>query len=147
MYKKLIVILIAILLQNFAFSQTEKGLASAAEAKAKSQLIIDDITNDDLPAAFEKIRAIWILPEDELDYLENRTIEQLNSIGDRFGARIGNKLVQEDLIESVLYRLTYVVKFEKHGIRIQFIFYNGAAGKWYLNNFKWDDSLSKLFEE
>lgn len=147
MHKKLIVILIAMMLQCLVFSQTEKGLASEAEAKTKSQLIIDDITNDALTAAFEKIGAIWILPEDELDYLENRTIEQLNSIGERFGTRIGNKLVQEDLIESVLYRLTYVIKFEKHGIRVQFIFYNGAAGKWYLNNFKWDDSLSKLFEE
>lgn len=146
MRNKLLIVLIMIAFQNFGLAQTEKGLTNEEEIKEKCQQIVDDFTNDEITSAFEKIRKLWVLPEDEFDYLEKKSIEQLNLVEDRFGASIGNKLAKENLIEDVLYQVVYVVKFEKHGLRIRFIFYNGKEGKWYLNNFKWDDSLSKLFE-
>jgi len=147
MNKGLLICLFIIIFQNLVFSQAEKALSNQTEIKEKCQQIVDDFTKDDITSAFSKIKEIWILPEDELNNLETQSIKQLNVVEDRFGAVIGNKLVKEDLVEDVLYRLNYVVKLDYHGLRIQFVFYNGKDGKWYLNKFKWDDSLSKLFKD
>ncbi|MEL7221109.1 MAG: hypothetical protein AAGJ93_07305 [Bacteroidota bacterium] len=147
MKKILLLFALFIMTQNLAFTQVDKGLTTEEEIKEKCQQIVDDFTNDEIIAAFGKLNEIWVLPADELDYMEKQSIEQLNIVEGRFGSSIGNKLAKEELIEEVLYRLTYVVKFDKHGLRLRFIFYNGTGGKWYLNSFKWDDSLSKLFED
>lgn len=146
MFKKCL-LLLSLLFPSLAFAQIEKGLMTQAIIKEKCQEVVTDFSNDKISAAFDKLKALWILPDDELEYLEQTSIEHLNLVESRFGSYIGNKLVKEEIIEDVLYKLTYVVKFEKHGLRIRFTFYNGKADKWYLNSFKWDDSLSKLFEE
>jgi len=147
MNKNLLVIIALLLFQNFAFSQVEKGIESQAEIKEKCQQIVDDFTKDDISSVFEQLRKIWILPVDELNNLESQTIKQLNVVEDRFGDFIENKLVNEDLVVDVLYRLDYVVKLDYHALRVRFVFYNGKDKKWYLNNFKWDDSLSEIFSD
>ncbi len=145
--KRSLVLALTICLGQLLFAQSKEGLNNIEEIKAQCREIVDHISNDRISVAFDSLRNIWFLPEDELDYIEQQTIEQLNLVEPRFGKCIGTKLVKEDLIEGVLYRVFFVVKYEMHGLRIQFIFYNGKGGKWYLNNFKWDDSLSKLFED
>jgi hypothetical protein len=147
MYKKILIFILVLSVQNLAFSQSDKGLVTKNEVKEKCQQIVDDFSKDDIALAFEKLRNLWILQLDELSYLEQKSIEQLNLVEDRFGNHIGNKFIKEETIDGLLYRLTYVVKFEKHGIRLVFIFYNGKGGKWYLNNFKWDDGMSKLLDD
>ncbi len=147
MKRNLLVALMILGLPSIGLTQGDKGFMNEDEIKEKCQLVIDDFTNDELISAFEKLRQMWVLPEDELAYLEKHTIEQLNLVEDRFGTSIGNKLVKEGTIEDVLYRLTYVVKYQKHGLRVRFTFYSGKGGKWYLNNFKWDTELGLLFEE
>lgn len=100
--------------------------------------------NDEISTFFKRLKEIWILPNDELDYLEQKTIQQLNIVNERFGSVIGNKLVKSQYIDDLLYRLTYVVKFEYHAIQLRYTFYKGKDNLWYLNNFKWDDSISEL---
>jgi|GEM_PF-1506903 len=146
MNKALLIISLLVALQNFTFAQIDKSLADIEIIKQKCKEIADDYADDKISSAFDKIREIWVLPTDELDYLEKKSIEQINLVADRFGTCIGNKFVKEQLIEDILYKVTYVIKFEKHALRLEFIFYNGKGGRWYLNNFKWDDSLKKLFE-
>lgn len=128
-------------------AQSKEGLNDIQEIKTHCQTIVDQIGNDKIATAFENLREIWYLPDDEMDYIEQQTIEQINLVEPRFGKFIGSQKVKEDLIDGVLYRVFYVIKYEMHGLRVQFIFYNGKGGKWYLNNFKWDDSLSKLFDD
>lgn len=147
MTKKLLIICSLLVLQNITFGQVIDGLADEAEIKKECQLIVDDFMNGKITVAFDKLRVLWILPENEIDYLEKQSVKQFNLVEDRFGEPIGNKFVKEELIEDIAYRVTYVLKYEKHGIRIQFMFYNGKEGQWYLNSFKWDDGLSKLFED
>jgi hypothetical protein len=147
MYKKVLIFILVLSFQNLAFSQSDKGLVTKNEVKEKCQQIVDDFSKDDIALAFEKLRSLWILQLDELSYLEQKSIEQLNLVEDRFGNHIGNIFIKEETVDGLLYRLTYVVKFEKHGIRLVFIFYNGKGGKWYLNNFKWDDGMSKLLDD
>jgi len=132
---------------NFLFGQVEKGVDGFKEAKDKAQIIVDHLKNDEVNVAFEKIGEILILPEDEIDNLETQTIKNLNLIEKNYGSVIGSKLVKEELVEDVLFRLTYVVKYEIYGVRYIFTYYNGLKGKWYLVSFKWDDSVMKLLDE
>lgn len=127
-------------------AQVDKGLTGVDVLKEKSQEIMDDFKKDEISLAFLKLRAIWILPSDELDYLEKKTIEQINMIGYRFGAPIGTMLVKEQQIDGLLYRLTYVVKYEHHALRFLFTYYNGKDDKWFLNSFKFDDTLTALID-
>lgn len=140
-------LVLGLFLQNTCFSQTEKGMDSLSLVRAECRLIAEEFSNDKISKAFERLRGIWILPKDELDFIEKKSIEQLNLVEDRYGKSIKVVQAKEDLIEDILYRVTYVVKYERHGLRLRFIFYNGKDNKWYLNNFKWDDSLSLLFDE
>ncbi len=147
MIKKTFLLIAILFLGSSVFAQSKEGLNNSDEIKVKCQEIVDHMSNDQISSAFDSLRNIWYLPDDELNYIEQQTIEQLNLVGPRFGKFIGNKLVREDEIEGVLYRVFYVIKYEMHGLRVQFVFYNGRGGKWYLNNFKWDDSLVELFED
>lgn len=102
--------------------------------------------NDEISVFFEKLKEIWILPSDEIDYLEEKTIKQLNILNGRFGNTISNSLVKSEYLDSLLFRLTFVIKFEYHAIKLRYTFYNGLDNKWYFNNFKWDDEISQLLE-
>jgi hypothetical protein len=102
--------------------------------------------NDEISAFFEKLKEIWILPSDEIDYLEEKTIKQLNILNGRFGNTISNSLVKSEYLDGLLYRLTFVIKFEYHAIKLRYTFYNGLENKWFLNNFKWDDGISELLD-
>lgn len=146
--KKIITIIIVLILTKInGFSQVDKGLNDTLKIRKECERIVTLFMNDSIIESFKKLKDLSILPLDEIDYLEQKTIEQLNLVEDRFGKSIGNKLVKTQFIDSVLYSLIYVVKYEKHGLRLRFIFYNGKNDKWYLNNFKWDDSLSSLLNE
>lgn len=147
MKKNFIFISLIIIFQNACSGQTEKGIAYKDQVKENCQLIVDDFTNGKLNSAFDQLEKIWVLPKKEIDKLEKQTIDQLSFVESRFGSIIGNKFVQEKIIEDLLYQLTYVVKLENHAIRLNFVFYNGKGGLWYLNKFTWDDDLSKLLED
>lgn len=101
---------------------------------------------DEIYDFFERIKEIWIIPSDEIDYLEQKTIKHLNLVNERFGNVIGSSLVKSEYLDSLLYRLTFVVKFEYHAIKLRYTFYNGLENKWFLNNFKWDDGISELLD-
>ena len=126
-------------------AQTDKGIAELEEAKSICNEIVREFNIDNMSSAFVKIRNVLNLPDNEIDYLEKESIKQTNVIINNFGACVGHKLVSEQLIDEVYYRLVYVVKHEGHGLRLIFDFYNGKGSKWYMNSFKWDDSLSELF--
>lgn len=87
------------------------------------------------------------MPENEFTYLKQKSIPQLNLVDDRFGTTIGNVLAKEGFIKGLSCQITYVLKFDIHGIRIKFVFYSGKEGKWYLNGFSWDDQLAKILEK
>lgn len=146
MKNHIIVLLFLFIGFNSTSAQVDKGLQNIEITKEKSQEIMDDFFKDEISLAFLKLRAIWILPADELDYLEKKTIEQMNLLGYRYGAALGTMLVKEQKIEGLLYRLTYVIKYEHHALRFLFTYYNGKDDKWFLNSFKYDDTLSELID-
>jgi hypothetical protein len=136
--------LIAFHLKNFA--QDAIGFKDTSEVINVCNKISKHFMNDEISEVFNKIRIISELPSDEIDFLEKKTIEQLNLLENRYGKCLSIKLVKKQLVEDVLFNLLYVIKYEKHGLRLQYTFYNGKNDRWYLNNFKWDDKLSSLVE-
>ncbi len=145
--KYLVVVISILFFQVSVFGQSYKTFKNLDEMKSESKKIVDHFANEKGVEAFARLKDVWVLPLNELESLESQTIKQLNLLEGRFGEIVGSKLVNEELLENVLYRLTYVLKFEKHGLRFIFTYYNGKEDKWVLNGFKWDDSLSKLLEK
>ncbi|WP_299182077.1 hypothetical protein [uncultured Aquimarina sp.] len=74
-------------------------------------------------------------------------MDHFNTFEVEYGASIGNKLVKEDVIEDLMYMITYVLKYERSGVLIKFTFYKGKNDNWYLNDFKWDNDILSLFKE
>ncbi|MBK9353333.1 MAG: hypothetical protein IPN09_04970 [Bacteroidetes bacterium] len=122
------------------------GFEDTSAILSECQSLTTLFMNDEISVFFEKLKEIWILPSDEIDYLEEKTIKQLNILNGRFGNTISNSLVKSEYLDSLLFRLTFVIKFEYHAIKLRYTFYNGLDNKWYFNNFKWDDEISQLLE-
>ena len=87
----------------------------------------------------------WHLPENELDQLESLTIKQFNSVSDRFGKTKGYEFITDLKINDFLLRKVYILKFERHMIRVLFTYYNSGEG-WIINSFKWDDTIDTLLK-
>lgn len=145
-YMKYLIILIPILFSQISVFGQSRTLDNLDDVKEECEKIVNHFSKDEIAKAFEKLIDIWILPPNEITNLESQTIKQLNVARDRFGEVIGSEFVKEELIEKVLFRRIYVMKFDKHAIRLIFTFYNGKDDQWMLNGFKWDDSISALFE-
>ena len=99
----------------------------------------------EIQKAFTELKKYWLLPEIELTQLESQTIEQFNIVSERFGKTIGYDFIGDKTIKDYVLRKIYVIRFEKHIIRVLFTFYKNDKG-WILNEFKWDDQLEELFE-
>ncbi|WP_405208999.1 hypothetical protein [Aquimarina sp. LLG6339-5] len=74
-------------------------------------------------------------------------MEYFSTFEVEYGSLIENKLVKEDVIEDLMYMITYVLKYERSDVIIKFTFYKGKNDKWYLNDFKWDNDVLSLFRE
>ncbi|MEY2924838.1 MAG: hypothetical protein RLZZ337_1386 [Bacteroidota bacterium] len=110
-------------------------------SKEVSQLFYDDY----IGVAFKKLMPYWPLPADEIQGLEEKTIRYLNMLDDRFGEKVEVVRLKEETIKDFAIRETYLIRYEKSAIRLQFSFYKNDKG-WIVNAFKWDDSLSEEFE-
>jgi hypothetical protein len=65
-------------------------------------------------------------------------------VANRFGNIIGTDFIKDDIKDYVI-RKIYVIRFEKHMIRVLFTFYKNDKS-WILNGFKWDDKIDELFD-
>lgn len=145
--KNTFILLTLFLLSNIMNAQEFVGAENIDEVKKVCEKITTEFEKENVDAAFEILRNIWFIPDSEILKLEAQTNKQLSFIGDRFGKSIGSKLVKTKLVEDVAIELTYVVKHEFHLLRFRYTFYKGKEDLWYLNNFKWDDSISAIFSD
>ena len=103
------------------------------------------LKDSEFQKAFTQLQQYWILPENELLQLESLTIKQFNLVSDRFGKIIGFDFIKDMTIKDYVLRKIYVLKFEKHMIRVLFTYYKNDNG-WILNGFKWDDQMEELLD-
>ena len=103
------------------------------------------LKDSEFQKAFTELQIHWPLPQNELTQLESQTIKQFNMVADRFGNIIGTDFIKDKMIKDYVMRKIYVIKFEKHMIRVVFTYYKNDHG-WILNGFKWDDQFDELFD-
>jgi hypothetical protein len=94
--------------------------------------------------AFVLIGSQWPFPVAELEQVQEQAEKNQVFVEERFGQPCGYRLVKEEVVPEVCLRYTYVIKYEKHLVRWQFVFYK-AKDRWQLDSFKWDDSIEALF--
>ena len=94
---------------------------------------------------YSYMKNYWPIPEAEIDNLENQTKSISLVILPRYGSTVGYLKLKEQRLKDFAIKITYIVLFEKHAVRITYIFYNSGKG-WILNSFKWDDNFKEEFE-
>lgn len=139
-------LIFTLLIQTKVQAQYDNGLDDTIAVRLECERITNLIMDNKIHEAFEIIKDRCIRPIDQIDYLEFKTIEQMGIIKDSYGEALGVKLVKSQYLDDVLYSLTFVIKYDAHGIKYKYNFYKGIGDKWYLNKFLWDDSLSELVE-
>lgn len=123
----------------------EKFFKSADEARAFSQKTANYFKdNSKVPEFFKEIKKYWPLPQNEIDGLEEKTVQYMNLLQARFGKTESVVKVNEEVIKDFAVKETYILKFENSAIRLIFTYYKNNNG-WIINAFKWDDSFSEEF--
>jgi len=98
-----------------------------------------------LPLFFKEIKKYWPLPTNEIDGLEEKTIQYMNLLESRFGEMQSTVKVSEEKISDFALRETYLIRFEYSAIRLIYTYYKNDKG-WIIHAFKWDDSFAEEFK-
>lgn len=123
----------------------DKTLTSPKEAREFSQKCSNLFKDNKISQFFGELRPYWPLPENEINGLEEKTIQYINLLQSRFGKIEGVVKVKEEVINDFAIRETFILKFENSAIRLIYTYYKNNSG-WVLNAFKWDDSFSEEFK-
>jgi hypothetical protein len=126
-------------------TNAQNYLNSKDELSKHSEKVMKSLKDSEFQKAFAELQIYWPLPENELIQLESQTIKQFNMVADRFGNIIGVDFIRDESIKDYAIKKIYVLRFEKHMIRVLFTYYKNNDG-WILNSFKWDDQFEELFE-
>lgn len=141
--RKILTVVVALLIVHFAKAQSY--LSSKDDLSKHSDRVMKFLKDSEFQKAFTELQNHWPLPANELTQLESQTIKQFNMVEDRFGNIIGTDFIKDMNVKDFVTRKIYVIKFEKHMIRVLFTYYKNDHG-WILNGFKWDDQFEELFD-
>lgn len=120
------------------------GFLDGMDARSYGEAVIDHVAKGQIEEAFVLIGSQWPFPVAELEPVKEQAEKNQVFVKERFGQLCGYRLVKEEVVPEVCLRYTYVIKYEKHLVRWQFVFYK-AKDRWQLNSFKWDDAIEALF--
>jgi hypothetical protein len=141
--RKVLVLMVVLLQVHVIYAQNY--LATKDDLTKHSDKVMLALKNSEFDVAFAELRKHWPMPENELTQLETQTIKQFNMVADRFGTIIATDFVKDKLIKDYVVRKIYVLRFQRHMIRVLFTYYKNDKG-WMMNGFKWDDQLDELFD-
>ncbi len=141
----LLTLKLSILTTSISFAQMDyiKDVDGIVE---QTESVMSALEKLDFKVAFKELRKNWTLPENEIDQLESLTIKQFNAVSDRFGKPMGYVFIKDLKIKDFVLRKIYILKLEKHMIRVEFTYYNNGQG-WMANGFKWGDVVDVLLKE
>ncbi len=120
------------------------GFLDGIEARSYCEEVINHVEKGRIEEAFVLIGSQWPFPVEELKQVQEQAEKNRVFVEERFGQPCGYRLVKEEVVPEVCLRYTYVIKYEKHLVRWQFVFYK-AKDRWQLNSFEWDDAIEALF--
>lgn len=126
-----------------AYSQ-QKSLKDVEATQELSGNVAALFQENKIPAAFDLLEPYWPLPKNELEAMEEKTIQLMNMLEGRFGKLFGHTWVRDEKIGDIAIRETWMVQFEVSAIRLMFTYYKSPSG-WIVNSFEWDDQMSEEF--
>jgi hypothetical protein len=142
---KWILLLAGILLTGSSLLSIEANTGiDRKELKNYSDNIMRLLKENRIKDAFAIMKSIWPMPESDVDILEVQTTKRLEVVKERFGSTLEYVLVEEKEIKDTFFKLVYVIKYERHITRWEFIYYKPKT-KCLLNSIKLDDDIGKLF--
>ncbi len=121
----------------------EPGLSTMSDARALCDEAMALLHDGDSDRAFDRLSAHWAFSQEEMTELQREVERTRAVVADRYGASLDYRLVREDTTTSVLACFVYLERFEVHGLRWRFTFYEGADG-WTLNELFFDDEIEAL---
>jgi hypothetical protein len=135
-----LLVLLALFVSTPAFAGQ---LNTPDETKALCSAVAAKMGAGDSDAAFDLLSPNWPLPPEELKQLAYQTKSKLEMVGSRFGAPLGSEFVRSEAAATSFVRHHYLVKFEKHALRLSCTFYK-PKDSWIVNTVTWDDSPDQL---
>lgn len=136
-------ILILMLLFPLLLQSQTKTYKNLNEVKANTKNIANEFINKNYAKLFNSLKPYWGIETSEIDSLIVKTQRFQNYFNERLGKAIDAVKIKEQNLENILFKESYVLRFEKSALRIVLVYYKNDAG-WVINYFNWDD---KFLEE
>ncbi|MEQ8358488.1 MAG: hypothetical protein RH860_03305 [Cytophagales bacterium] len=142
---KKLIIAVALSFTSWGLFAQDEYLKDQIEAKDLSKKVTELFNENKISKSFKELTRYWPLPQNEIESIEEKTIKYLNLIDERFGKAIGIVKVNNETINDIALRETYLIRYENTAIRLIFTYYKNNNG-WIVNSFKWDDSFKEEFK-
>ncbi len=138
---KKIIIFIAIL---GIINLNAEVLKDDKDTKSLAQKSAIEFGKGNYEKSVDVLRENWPIPVAEINNLVYQTQSQMKLVANRFGKKVGYDFVKTEKIGNSFIKHIYIVKFENHAIRLNYVFYKPKK-YWKLNSFNWDDKVQLLF--
>ncbi len=141
----LVVAFLASCASDRAFAQDAPLLRSESDVQDLCDRALSNIVNGDISQGIGVLRPYATsISKEDVDALEAQITGQTPTIQKNYGQPLGYLLISKDNLRDTVMRMTYIVKYQKHLIRWNFIFYK-PVDSWVLDYFNYDDSIDALF--
>ena len=127
-------------------AQRSTAEETVLELKNRSDQFISRIFETDYTAAFELARSFPLaISIERLTDLEETVKSQLPGILEVYGKILQAQYIGYNALSDFLLRFIYVVRFERHFIWWQLIYYRGEVD-WQLSSIKYNDDTDSLMD-
>ncbi len=123
----------------------EKSFADEVAMRRMTDEVAQLFLKNEIGQAFETMKTYWPMPEVELSSLETQTVKLMTLLKARIGDPVDYVFLREKRLKDVAVQYVYLLRYEKHALRLRFYFYNNGQ-YWMLNTFKWDDMFTNEFD-
>ncbi len=143
MYKKLVLIVCALVLPHYAAAQT-RFLSSEQEVRKTAEGIVANLVAGNPGGAIKEIRPLSVIASTELDVFEAQFNSRQAATLGQSGPATGYEFLREDWVGTRLLRQQFIVFYEKAPQRWSFVFYRTEKG-WVLSQFAFGGNAMSFF--
>ncbi len=119
-----------------------------AALRTRSDLFISLVYEGSYADAFELVRSYPVaVTRQNLSSLQETVESQLDDIVNVYGAKLEAKYIGFNAVSDFLIRFIYVIRYEKHFLWWQLVYYRGAEDEWLLSSIAFDDDTKELMNQ
>lgn len=133
-------VLIITLLVSFTIQGQKKYFKTIGELKANTEKIANSFINKEYEDLFNGMKPYWVLEPNEIDTLKTKTKNYQEFFYQRLGNGIDAIKIKEQNLKDILFKESYILRYQKSALRIVLIYYKSNLG-WAINSFNWDDKF------